>query len=176
MVLFEKAPAKINLTLDVLSKRDDGYHNVVSILQEVELFDLITLRRTAGKMSFRCDNPELRDEKSNLCITTAMEIKNRYRVKYGVDIILRKSIPIRSGLGGGSSDAAATIKGLIQLFKLSVSKKDINRIAVFLGADVPFFLNGITAFGFGIGDFLKPSPPLPLFWFTQIHSTFVHIS
>ncbi|WP_431085631.1 4-(cytidine 5'-diphospho)-2-C-methyl-D-erythritol kinase [Paenibacillus sp. 8b26] len=165
MKIYEKAPAKINLMLDVLRKRDDGYHEVEMIMTMVDLSDRLTmseLPRDTIIISSQAGYIPL-DEK-NLAFQAARLIKERYDVSTGVHIHLDKHIPVAAGLAGGSSDAAAALRGLNKLWKLGISDAELRVLGAELGSDVPFCITGGTALASGRGELLKPLPNPPQCW------------
>lgn len=162
MRVMEKAAAKINLTLDVLYKRPDGYHEVEMIMAMVDLADRIEmqeLQRDTIIISSQAGYIPL-DEK-NLAFQAARLIKERYDVKQGVYIHLDKKIPVAAGLAGGSSDAAATLRGLNRLWRLGIGEEELRELGAELGSDVPFCVSGGTAIARGRGERLEfiDSPP-----------------
>lgn len=156
------AHAKINLTLEVLGERPDGYHEVATILQAIDLKDTLTFER-AHKVSLECDTAGLRSE-GNLALQAARLLKRKTGSQAGVAIHLVKGIPIASGLGGGASDAAATLKALSDLWGLGLSRGQLLELAPGLGSDVAFFLYGGTALAEGRGERVTPLPDLPESW------------
>lgn len=144
------APAKINLYLEVINKRQDGYHNIESVMHTVSLCDELEVSES-NKIEFVCDKQVCSPEK-NLVYKTAIKLKDKYSVNKGAKIVLNKKIPTGAGLGGGSSDAAATILALNKIWNLKLSKQELESFASTIGADVPFFLTGGTAKVEGIGD------------------------
>lgn len=155
-----KAHAKINLCLDVKSRRSDGYHELDTIFQRLDLHDTITLRRIGSGIRLSCAGEHLPVGPKNLVYRAALAIRAAYGVDYGVEIHLRKNIPVAAGLGGGSADAAAVLRELPALWRLpALPRERLGAIARALGADVPFFLGGVTARGRGIGDELEELPP-----------------
>jgi 4-diphosphocytidyl-2-C-methyl-D-erythritol kinase len=162
MKIFEKAPAKINLSLDVLYKREDGYHEVEMVMTMVDLADRIEMQelpRDTIIISSQAGYIPL-DEK-NLAFQAARLIKDRYDVKQGVYIHLDKKIPVAAGLAGGSSDAAAALRGLNRLWKLDIPLAELQKLGAELGSDVPFCVSGGTAVARGRGEKLEiiASPP-----------------
>lgn len=152
--------AKINLTLRILGRRPDGYHEVVTILQSVSLCDeLVFELRDDERIVLTCDDPAIPVDETNLIVRAAQALEPRG----GVDIRLSKRIPAKGGLGGGSSNAAITLLALSRLWR-SHREGDLRQIAARLGADVPFFLGGGTAIGTGIGTQLEQVPDLPKQW------------
>lgn len=166
------APAKINLGLEVVGKRGDGYHIIETLFQAIDLYDELCLSPADSGVRLISDKADLEVDEGNLVYKAANKLLDYTAYPKGVIIHLKKRIPMGAGLGGGSSDAAATLKGLVQLYQLPVPERDLRQIAISLGADVPFFLNGPTAFGYGIGDILEPSPPLPPFWVVIVKPDF----
>jgi 4-diphosphocytidyl-2-C-methyl-D-erythritol kinase len=161
-----KAPAKINLTLEVLRKRPDGFHEIRSVLQTIDLCD--TLHIESGKgISFQCDTPGW-SAKNSLLSKTVRLLQKVTGCKQGAAISLEKSIPLLSGLGGDSSDAAALLKGLNDFWGLSLSDEKLKELAARLGSDVPFFLRGGTALAEGRGEIISPLPPLQELWLLVI--------
>ena len=159
-MLTLKAYAKINLTLEVLGRRDDGYHDIVTIMQTVDLCDTLTLEQ-ADELTLDCDRPELQSP-DNLALRAAFLLKETTGRNEGARITLRKGIPVSAGLGGGSSDAAATLLGLDRLWDTRLSHEELTDLAVQLGSDVPFFLNGGTALVQGRGEQVRPLPAADL--------------
>ena len=155
-MLTLKAFAKINLTLEVLGKRDDGYHDIVSIMQTVDLSDTVVVE-PSSELSVECDAAEIPREE-NLALRAAEVLRNSTGCQDGARITLEKRIPISAGLGGGSSDAAATLKGLNRLWGTGLSTEELMPIAAEIGSDVPFFLHGGTAMVAGRGEQVRPLP------------------
>lgn len=165
MKIFEKAPAKINLSLDVLHKRPDGYHEVEMVMTMVDLADRIEMQEMARDtiiISSQAGYIPL-DEK-NLAFQAARLIKDRYDVKQGVYIHLDKRIPVAAGLAGGSSDAAATLRGLNRLWNLNIPNEELQVLGAELGSDVPFCVTGGTALATGRGEKLEHISAPPQCW------------
>lgn len=151
-----RAYAKINIGLNIISSRSDGYHNIETIFQQIDLFDKIVLRKNhINQIRIQSDNGKVPKNKNNICYKAAKLIQYATGIRTGVNIEIEKRIPIGSGLGGGSSNAATVLKGLDQLWQLQLTNEDLHRFAVGLGADVPFFLTGGTALATGIGEKLE---------------------
>jgi 4-diphosphocytidyl-2-C-methyl-D-erythritol kinase len=146
-----RASAKVNLALEVLGKRADGYHEIATVLQAVDLFDRIVVE-TADTLSLRTDDPDLPTDDGNLVMRAARLLQKAAGVEAGARIRLQKRIPVAAGLGGGSSDAAATLWGLNRLWKLRWAKPRLQELAVELGMDVPFFLGTGRAVARGRGE------------------------
>ena len=152
------APAKINVILRILDRRPDGFHNLWSIMQTVALEDEVQIRLRADRqdIQLRCDMTQLAADQSNLVYRAAAEVLARAQLAIGLDIELRKRIPMGAGLGGGSSDAAATIIGLNHLLRLEWSPTQMADIGQSLGSDVPFFLFAPSAIVAGRGETVRP--------------------
>ena len=152
------APAKINVILRILDRRPDGFHNLWSIMQTVALEDEVQIRLRADRqdIQLRCDATQLAADQSNLVYRAAAAVLARAQQSIGLDIELRKRIPMGAGLGGGSSDAAATIIGLNHLLRLEWSPTQMADVGLSLGSDVPFFLFAPSAFVAGRGETVRP--------------------
>ena len=162
--LHLNAYAKINLTLDVLADRDDGYHDIETVMHTIELHDSIVLRENESGITIRCASPDVPPDTQNIVYRTAQFLKETFRIPTGVEVELTKCIPIASGLGGGSSDAAVTLLGLAQMWKLRLSERQLADLASKIGSDVPFFLAGGAALAMGRGERIRPLRPLPTTW------------
>ena len=147
--------AKVNIGLKVLKKREDGYHDIVTVFQEINLFDIISISKKSKGCNFNSNATWLMNDKTNLCVIAYEAMKKKFDID-GVDIDLTKNIPKGSGLGGGSSNAASIMKGIRELYSLNISDKELEDIASQIGADVPFFIRGSIQLGEGIGDILTP--------------------
>ena len=157
-----KSHAKINLTLEVLGKRRDGYHEIRTIMQELELHDTISFELiSGGRLELSCSDPSLPLGEENLAYKAAMLLKSLYAPDKGIRMNLTKRIPVAAGLGGGSSNAAAVLKALNSLWNLSLDDTILLELGAGLGSDVPFFLYGGTALAEGRGEKLKPLPAFP---------------
>jgi len=160
--------AKINLRLDILRKRADGYHDIRTVLQKVSLRDELCITISHKGIKVICDNHQVPVNEGNLAYTAAQAILTRYRVKDGVSISIKKNIPLAAGLGGGSSNAASTLVGINQLFGLGISTQELMKIGRDVGADVPFFIFGDAALATGIGDRLDKIEIIPKLWLLLI--------
>jgi 4-diphosphocytidyl-2-C-methyl-D-erythritol kinase len=149
--LVLNAAAKVNLVLEVLGKRDDGYHELVTVMQAVDLSDRITLEE-ADALELRSRTPDVPSDGRNLALRAATALREAAGVTRGVRITLDKRIPVAAGLGGGSSDAAAVLLGLNRLWRLRWPVERLDEVATTLGMDVPFFLRGGTAQATGRGE------------------------
>ena len=161
-MLTLKAYAKINLTLEVLGRRDDGYHDVTSVMQTIGLFDTLSVE-PAGEVVLECDVAELSSQ-DNLAAAAARLLRESTGCGAGARIRVDKGIPVSAGLGGGSSDAAAALRALNALWGLGLSTRELEPLAAQLGSDVPFFLHNGTAMVHGRGERVRPLPPADLQW------------
>jgi 4-diphosphocytidyl-2-C-methyl-D-erythritol kinase len=161
-VIRELAPAKVNLVLEVLGRRTDGYHELATLFQTVGLYDELRFRLDEG-LSLEVDDPALAGEE-NLVLRAAHRLREATGARAGARIGLKKRIPAAAGLGGGSSDAAAALRGLRRLWRLEMDDAELAATGASLGADVPFLLRGGTALAGGVGDRLEPLPDLPATW------------
>ncbi len=163
--VLEKAPAKINLALDVLGKRADGYHEVRMIMTTVDLSDHIEIQETGGdRIRVRSSALYVPEDERNLAYKAADLIKTRFGIKQGVEIWIKKEIPVAAGLAGGSSDAAATIRALNRLWRLGLSYEEMAELAAAIGSDVAFCVRGGTALAIGRGEKIEPLPAPPPCW------------
>lgn len=153
------AYAKLNLVLEVLGRRSDGFHEVRTVLQTIDLADRLTFHPASG-LNVQCDDPSLNGE-ANLVWQAAVSLATSCDIQPRVNIHLEKHIPVAMGLGGGSSDAAATLLALNQLWRLNLTIEELSRIAASLGSDVAFFLTGGTGSAAGRGELVTPIRPLP---------------
>ena len=157
-----KSYGKINLGLDVLRRREDGYHEVRMIMQTVGLYDLLTMKkRKDDKIKMTCNLAFLPTDERNLVYKAVKLIKDKYHIKDGVEIDLNKRIPVAAGMAGGSSNCAAALKGMNELFDLSLLIDELCEIGVTLGADVPYCIWGGTALSEGIGEKLSRVEAMP---------------
>jgi 4-diphosphocytidyl-2-C-methyl-D-erythritol kinase len=162
-----RAFAKVNLSLRISAVREDGFHDVQTLLQAIDLFDRVKCETRRGPFEIRCDMPGVPTDHRNLVWKAAQllwDASGRTGEPNGAIVTLQKQIPMMAGLGGGSSDAAAALIGLRRLWKLRVSDAQVHALASRLGSDVPFFLLGGAALGLGRGDELYPLANLPRYW------------
>jgi 4-diphosphocytidyl-2-C-methyl-D-erythritol kinase len=176
-----RAPAKINLRLRVVGKRADGYHLLDTIMLPISLYDEIIInkgrkigRRTgrADRLTVACDDPLVPQGRQNLAYQAASLVLNGRNINESVQIRIHKRIPSGAGLGGGSTDAAATLVGLNRLFRLGYTLKGLENIASTLGADVPFFVKGVPVRARGIGERLTPLRGVPRLWLIILYPNF----
>lgn len=157
-VIEARCPAKVNLSLRVLGRREDGYHELATLFQAIDLWDDLTIEPASG-LQLACDDPALPLDGSNLVLQAAELLSRRGPDRaLGARLTLRKRIPVRAGLGGGSSDGAGALLLCRRFWNLPVSDEELVELAARLGADVPFFLTGGTARGTGRGDRVEPRP------------------
>lgn len=170
------APAKINYLLDVTGKRQDGYHELRMIMQRVDLCDEITLLLTdTSGINVTCNSKSAPDGPDNIAWKAARTLLDLANSDIGVNIKIKKNIPVAAGLGGGSSDAASVLMGMNKLLHLGLSDQQLMKIGCTLGADVPFFIFKTTALAEGIGDKLTALPKMPKCWILLINPG-VHVS
>lgn len=157
-----KALAKINLGLDVVRKREDGYHEVRMIMQTIHLYDQLLIEKTKERgIQITANLDFLPTDESNLIYKAAKLLQDTYEMKEGVSVKLQKYIPIAAGMAGGSTDAAAVLYGMNELFHLGIKRQKLMELGVNIGADVPYCLMRGTALAEGIGEKLKSLPPVP---------------
>ena len=156
-----KAYAKINLGLDVLGRLPNGYHEVKMIMQTVGIYDELTVEKTESGIVLTTDSGELAADESNLVWKAAKLMMDTYHIQGGVKAHLSKHIPIAAGMAGGSTDAAAMLKAINLLYELNIPIRELMRISVVIGADVPYCVMGGTALAEGIGEKLSPLPAPP---------------
>ncbi|MDQ0209182.1 4-(cytidine 5'-diphospho)-2-C-methyl-D-erythritol kinase [Alkalicoccobacillus murimartini] len=160
-----KAPAKINLSLDVLGKRDDGYHEVEMIMTTVDLADRIDLTETADRrITVEVSEGFVPSDHRNLAWQAGNLLQKRFGVEKGAHIYITKRIPVAAGLAGGSSDAAATLRGLNELWSLNLSLDELAKLGGEIGSDVPFCVYGGTAVATGRGEIIRHIDSPPPFW------------
>ncbi|WP_066301971.1 4-(cytidine 5'-diphospho)-2-C-methyl-D-erythritol kinase [Bacillus sp. FJAT-29937] len=165
MKILVKAPAKINLSLDVLHKREDGFHEVEMIMTTIDLADRLELTLLEQEdIKIISHNRFVPDDQRNLAYQAALLLKERFQVKKGVAITIEKAIPVAAGLAGGSSDAAAVLRGLNKLWGLGLSLDELAVIGAEIGSDVSFCVYGGTALATGRGEVIKELPAAPTCW------------
>ncbi len=159
------APAKINLYLEILGDRPDGYHELVMLLQSIELADQIDIRTlTTDKIRVNCDHPQVPQDESNLAYKAANLMKEQFPDVFaqfgGLEITINKHIPVAAGLAGGSTDAAAVLVGIDMIWQLGLTQPELQELASQLGSDIPFCIAGGTVLATGRGEQLSPLPDL----------------
>lgn len=166
MEIIEKAPAKINLGLDVLYRRElDGYHELEMVMSSVDLSDRLTIEELPeNQIVVETNKAFLPIDKRNNVYQAAAMLKERYGIEQGVKISIEKKIPVAAGLGGGSTDCAAALRGMNRLWNLNLSIDQLIEIGVEIGTDVPYCLHGTTSFIGGKGEIVRPLKPMPQCW------------
>jgi 4-diphosphocytidyl-2-C-methyl-D-erythritol kinase len=175
-----RAPAKINLGLRVVGQRSDGYHLIDTVMVPVSLYDDLEISTAGGaatkraaRLTVSCDHPLVPSGKKNIAYRAAALFLDEYAIDSEVHIDIVKRIPVGAGLGGGSSDAAATLLALNRLFHVRSPVRKLMRLAASLGADVPFFIGGVPARARGIGERLSPLTSLPRLWVVILYPEIV---
>jgi 4-diphosphocytidyl-2-C-methyl-D-erythritol kinase len=170
--LHLESPAKVNLRLEILKKREDGYHELKTILQKISLHDSLTFSLKKGRgISITTDHPGLPVGKNNLVYRAVQSVLEKSDYRGGVHIKIEKRIPLGAGLGGGSSNAATALMAMNQLLKTGLSKRNLMSMGLKIGADIPFFFSEGNAIASGIGERLKKID-LPVFWYVLIYPSF----
>ena len=159
----ERAYGKINLSLDVIGRRENGYHDVSMVMQTVDLYDVISLNKLKGDGEIRltANVNTLPLDETNIVYKAVKLVKEEYGLNTGVSVHIEKHLPIAAGMGGGSSDGAAALRGMNRLFELGLSNEKLEELGVRLGADVPFLIKGGIALAEGIGEKLTKLPDFP---------------
>jgi len=171
-MITKASPAKINLYLRVLRKREDEYHDILSLMQQIILCDEMIFAPTVGGIEVRCPGTTLPEDEGNIVYRAAAAFFSCIGISPGIGITIRKRIPIAAGLGGGSSNAATTLMTLNEMYGSPVTREELMKIGAGLGADVPFFIFGKTAWASGVGDCLVEAPPLPPCRFVLVYPGF----
>lgn len=162
MEIVKMAPAKINLGLDVVRKREDGYHEVKMVMQTLNLYDRLTFcDNNSGLVTISSNMTQAPATEDNIIYKACQLIKKEYGISSGIDVYLEKNIPVAAGMAGGSTDAAATLVALNEMFDLGLSRDVLMELGVKIGADVPYCIMQGTALSEGIGEILTPLCPMP---------------
>lgn len=162
------APAKVNLGLEILRRRPDGYHDLETIFYRIALADILEIHDRPEGASLSCDDPALSVGPDNLCLRAVDALRQTASTQRGVHLVLHKKIPTGAGLGGGSSDAAAVLRGLNERWSLKLSDAQLREIGATLGSDVAAFLGGPLAVGQGRGEMLEDLPPRFPYWLVTV--------
>ena len=157
--MLVKAYGKINLSLDVVGKREDGYHLLKMIMQSVDVYDSISFEKCNKGINISCNKPYIPTDDKNLVYKAAKLFMDTYDINEGVNIYIKKNIPVSAGMAGGSTDAAAVFKALREMFKIDVDDNELMNLGVKIGADVPYCIIGGTALCEGIGEIITPLAP-----------------
>ena len=157
--MLVKAYGKINLSLDVVGKREDGYHLLKMIMQSVDLYDSISFEKCNKGINISCNKPYIPTDDKNLVYKAAKLFMDTYDINEGINMYIKKNIPVSAGMAGGSADAAAVFKALREVFKIDVDDNELMNLGVKIGADVPYCIIGGTALCEGIGEIITPLKP-----------------
>lgn len=171
-MITRTSPAKVNLYLRVLRRREDGYHDILSLMQRISLSDELAFRPAAGGIVIRCPDSALPEDQNNIVHRAAAAFFSRTGARPGIEITIRKRIPTAAGLGGGSSNAATTLMTLNEMHGSPLTRDELLTTGGTLGADVPFFIFGNAAWASGVGERLTDAPPLPPLWLVLINPGF----
>jgi 4-diphosphocytidyl-2-C-methyl-D-erythritol kinase len=171
-VIRRKSYAKINLFLKVLGKRDDGYHDIVTLMQRISLCDEMTFSKKGTDIVVKCPGSDLPEGDGNIIFRAAEALFSYTQHRRGIEITVVKNIPVAAGLGGGSSNAATTLTTLNEMMELNLRREELMEIGAKLGADVPFFVLEKTAWASGIGDKLMVADRIPKMWYVLINPGF----
>jgi 4-diphosphocytidyl-2-C-methyl-D-erythritol kinase len=172
MIITKLSPAKVNLYLDVIRKRQDGYHDIATLMQRISLCDEMSFSPSDHGIVIKCPDSSLPENEQNLVYKAAKYLFSEASYPSGIKITIRKNIPIAAGLGGGSSNAATTLLTLNDMLNFHYTKDDLMKLGAKLGADVPFFIFERTAWAFGIGDQIQGVENIPACWFVLINPGF----
>lgn len=154
--MLVKAYAKINISLDIVGKREDGYHLLNMIMQTIDLYDLIDISKIDNGIELNCNRSYVPNDERNIAYKAAKLFIDTYNIKSGIKIEINKNIPVAAGLAGGSTDAAAVLRAMRDIFNVNVNDDDLMSIGLKLGADVPYCILGGTALCEGIGELVTP--------------------
>jgi 4-diphosphocytidyl-2-C-methyl-D-erythritol kinase len=166
------SPAKVNLHLKILRKREDGYHDLATLMQRISLSDEMTFKTIDRGIILRCPGSPLLENPHNIAYRAAKALIDKTAWPHGIEITLKKNIPIAAGLGGGSSNAATTLLAVNELMGLPLKPEELMELGAQQGADVPFFIYKRTAWAYGIGDRLEDAPGIPPLFFLLINPGF----
>lgn len=173
MEITEKAPAKINLGLDVLRRRADNYHELAMVMTSIDLLDRITIEEIPeNKIIVETNKAFLPTDGRNNVYQAISLIKRRFKINRGVKVYIKKEIPVAAGLGGGSTDCAAALRGINRLWQLNLSLDELTQIGLEVGTDVPFCLHGNTALATGVGEKITHLPTMPQCWVVLVKPRF----
>ncbi len=172
MTLKILSPAKINLFLHVTGRRPDGYHNIISLMCCIGLYDIISMDFKAKKITVTCNNPDVPDDESNLAFLAARQFYKNLGKSDGLSISIEKHIPVGSGLGGGSSNAASVLLSLNRYYQEPFSQEELMTMGLSIGADIPFYIFKQPAIATGIGETVKAFDRLDRFWVVLIYPGF----
>jgi 4-diphosphocytidyl-2-C-methyl-D-erythritol kinase len=171
-MITKQSPAKINLVLHVLQKREDGYHDLATLMQRISLYDEMIFTTADQGITIRCPGSTIPEDEENIVYRAARALFEEISYTGGVEIIIHKKIPVAAGLGGGSSNAATTLVTLNDLLGGGLGQETLMRMGAGIGADVPFFIFEKSAWAFGIGDRLEEARNVPTMWFVLVNPGF----
>jgi 4-diphosphocytidyl-2-C-methyl-D-erythritol kinase len=161
MTLEKQSPCKVNLLLNILGKRPDGFHELETVMHPIRVFDRLSFTRSPKSIELSCSEPSLPTDSGNLVYRAAALFLERTKIREGVKLHIEKRIPLAAGLGGGSGDAATTLLGMNELFGVPLGQVELNELAASLGSDVPFFLQDKPALATGRGEKIQSLAPFP---------------
>jgi 4-diphosphocytidyl-2-C-methyl-D-erythritol kinase len=161
MTLEKQSPCKVNLLLNILGKRPDGFHELETVMHPIQVFDQLSFTRTGNSIELSCSEPSLPTDSGNLVYRAASIFLQRTNIREGVKLHIEKRIPLAAGLGGGSGDAATTLLGLNELFEAPLGYAELSELAASLGSDVPFFLQDRPALATGRGEKIQSLEAFP---------------
>jgi len=171
-MIIKQSPAKINLVLRVLRKREDGYHDLATLMQRISIYDEMSFSPAEQGITIRCPGSAIPEDEENIVYRAAHALFEEISYSGGVEIIIHKKIPVAAGLGGGSSNAATTLVTLNEMLGGGLVQETLMRIGAGIGADVPFFIFEKSAWAFGIGDRLEEAHHVPPMWFVLVNPGF----
>lgn len=171
-MISKLSPAKVNLHLRVLAKRADGFHDIATLMQRISLYDEMTFEPAVRGITLSCPGSSIPEDDKNIVYRAADALLSRLSHPPGIHITIKKQIPVAAGLGGGSSNAATALIAINDLMDFHYGTDDLTKIGAILGADVPFFIFGKTAWATGIGDRLRAAENIPPLWFVLINPGF----
>lgn len=171
-MISQWAPAKVNLFLQVLGKRPDGYHELATLMQKISLFDRVSFDLGGKGIRIECPGSPLPADETNIAYKAAAVFLNHIKEQPGIRIVIEKGIPTAAGLGGGSSDAATVLKSLNELLRCGLHREELISLGEKIGADVPFFLFAGTAWAFGKGERLEPAEDIASMWLVLVNPGF----
>lgn len=171
-MLRKLSPAKVNLHLRVLTKRKDGYHEIATLMHPISLYDELIFCPAEHGITIQCPDGSVPENEHNIVYKAASALLSHTSCSSGIQITIHKRIPVAAGLGGGSSNAATTLTTINDLLEMRYSHEDLMKIGAHIGADVPFFILGKSAWAFGIGDQLHAVDHFPFLWFVLINPGF----
>lgn len=173
MEIIEKAPAKINLGLDVLARRDDNYHELEMVMTSVDLADRIQLEEIDGnRIEIESNKAFLPTDSRNNVYQAIALVKRKFQIQRGIRVYIQKQIPVAAGLGGGSSDCAAALRGINKMWDLGLSLAELSDLGLEIGTDVPYCIYGNTSYVTGVGEKVTSLPAMPQCWVVLVKPRF----